>query len=247
MRGMVDIHCHIMFGVDDGPKAESEALKLLQREYECGVEAIILTPHYIKGVYEPSKDLVLERFTQMKYMAQEAGLDMDIYLGCEYYANSDMLEELQRNSIFRMNGSRYVLLEFSPRHSYQTIHNWIYELRNAGLCPIIAHIERYSQIVSDMEQVSALIGLGALVQINASTLIGKCGRKVKKISETLMKKGYVHFIASDTHDIKRRCPDLDLCEGYITKKWGKERAGKLLVDNPQAILNKTEDQEETDE
>lgn len=241
MRGMVDIHCHIMPDIDDGAKTKQEVVEMLRKEYESGVRAIVLTPHHRKSVCEPPKDLIMKRYAYVKRLVEKLELDMKIYCGCEYHAHSDMLDELRQNKHFRINGSRYVLLELSSRHSYQRIRNWVYDLTNEGLCPIVAHIERYPQVAENVERVSELIELGALVQINSDSLLGRNGRRVQKVVKNLIKKGYVHFIASDAHDMHKRYPNLDLSRKYVAKKWGKAKAEEILVENPQMILNKMEE------
>lgn len=236
MRGIVDMHCHLIPGVDDGAATRRDVRNMLQMEYEGGVRTIVLTPHYRKGMFEPSKEMVIKRAGYVAKEASELGLDIKLYLGCEYHANSDMVQEISREKRFRMNGGKYVLIEFSAAHTFFKVRNWIYELVQAGFRPIVAHIERYPQIVKKMEYVEELIELGALVQVDAGAVIGADGIKAKHISGKLLKKEYVHFIGSDAHSRGTRCPNLHLCEAYITKKMGREYARELFVENPQIIL-----------
>lgn len=238
MRGMIDMHCHIIPGVDDGATTKKDVRSLLQMEYESGVDTILLTPHYRKGMFEPSKERVMKRASYVVRELRDMGLDMKLYLGCEYHANADMVEDLAREPRFRINGGRYVLIEFSSQHVFQKVRNWIYELVNAGFKPIIAHVERYPLVVKEMEQVEELIDMGALIQVDSGALLGKHGFRLKHIAKKLLKNEYIHFIGTDAHDRKDRCPDLDACERYIAKKMGKRYARELLIENPQKILNK---------
>ena len=110
-----------------------------------------------------------------------------------------------------MNGGRYVLVEFSGRHDYQRVRNYIYQLQQEGYCPVVAHVERYPQVIKQLEQVEELIELGAMIQVNAGSLLGENGFRMKNVSRRLLKKRWIHFIASDAHDSKTRYPNLGEC------------------------------------
>lgn len=236
MMGMIDMHCHIIPGVDDGAQTKAEVRKMLRMEYNSGVRTLILTPHYRKGLFEPPKELVAERAQQVMHEIKRMQLDMKVYLGCEYHANADMLADVQENPNFRMNGGRYVLVEFHETHTMTRIRNWIYQLVAGGFCPIIAHVERYPQVMENMEYVEELMELGALIQVDASALIGKDGFRLKRVARNLLKKEYIHFIGSDAHDTKVCYPNLDLCRKYVEKKKGKEYAQEIFVTNPRKLL-----------
>lgn len=238
MLGMIDMHCHIIPGVDDGAETKQDVERLLRMEYKSGVRTIVLTPHYRKGLFEAPGKEVLKNARYVQKKAEQMGLDMQICLGCEYHANSGMLEDLKREERFRINGGKYVLVEFSHRHSFQKIRNWIYELINEGYYPIVAHVERYPQVAKEVEKVEDLIELGALIQMDAGALLGEQGFKIKQIAKRLLKKDCVHMIASDAHNVEQCRPNLDLCAKYVTKKFGKEKALELFVENPRLILGK---------
>ena len=238
MSGMIDMHCHIIPGVDDGAVTRSDMRRMLRMEYRSGVRKIIMTPHYRKRMFEPPEELVRKRAEYVRREIEALGIDMEVFLGCEYHANSDMLKDISENSIFRMNGGRYVLVEFSSRHSFLIIRNRIYELCAEGFKPVIAHIERYPQIVQKPEQVEELIRLGALIQVDAGALIGQDGWRLKKVSRKLLKDGRIDFIGSDAHDTKRRPPNLDLCYKYVVKAMGEKYAGELFCTNALKMLKK---------
>lgn len=236
MTGMVDMHCHIIPGVDDGAASKSEMRKLLKMEYDSGVRILILTPHHRKGIFEASKELIEERAKLVEDEIKQMNLDMKVYLGCEYHANIDMIADLQANPHFRINGGRYVLVEFQQSHPKTRIRNWIYELLAAGYRPIVAHVERYPKIVRDVEFMEELLELGVLLQVDASAIIGKDGWRMKRISGKLLKKRYIHFIGSDTHEPNVCYPNLDVCSRYVEKKMGRAYAEELFIMNPQKLL-----------
>ncbi len=236
MIGMTDMHCHITPGVDDGAQTKEDVKRLLQMEYDGGVRTIILTPHYRKGMFETDLETVIKHATFVKQTAIDMQLDMEVYLGCEYHANNDMIEELNQNECYRLNGGRYVLVEFSSSHSYMKVRNWIYQLITSGYKPIIAHIERYPMVVDKMEKVEELIRLGAKLQVSSGAVLGEHGFGAKLFTRKLLKKHMVHFIGSDAHDLKDRKPNLDLCAAYISKKMGDAYAKEIFVTNPRCIL-----------
>ena len=235
---MIDIHCHIIPGVDDGAKTRFQVRELLKMEYESGVRALILTPHHRKGMFEADRETVMKRASYVRDEIQSLKMDMKLYLGCEYHANSDMIEELRENPHFRINGSNYVLVEFSSAHSFAKIRNWIYQLVTSGFVPIIAHIERYPAAVDRTEKVEELVNLGALIQVDAGAVLGEYGFKQKRISWMLLERYLVHFVASDAHDTENTRPNLKECAVRLERKLGRSYAEELLVQNPQKILEK---------
>lgn len=236
MIGMVDLHSHIVPGVDDGAQTKSQVRQMLRKEYEDGVRTLVLTPHYRKGMFESETELVRKRAAYVIQESKNLGLDMQIYLGREYHANSDMITELKQNPYYRINQGKYVLVEFSSAHSFEKIRNWIYQMVVAGFRPVIAHIERYPDVMKDLARVEELVELGGLVQISTSAILGDHGFRLKGYTKKLLQKRLVHFVASDAHDMEDRQPNMEVCYQYVAKKYGEDYARELFVTNPEKIL-----------
>lgn len=236
MPELIDMHCHIIPGVDDGAGSKEDVGELLLMEYKSGVRKIILTPHYRKGMFEADEQDVRNGLEDVRRIIQELGIEMEVFLGCEYHANSEMIREISEDERFRMNGSRYVLVEFSSRHNFLKIRNWIYELVKAGFEPVIAHVERCPAVVEKKELVEELIELGAWIQVDAGAILGEDGWRLKTISRKLLKEELVHFIGSDAHDSQKRRPNLGECYSYVAKKVGDQYAQELFFDNPRVLL-----------
>lgn len=236
MPELIDMHCHIIPGVDDGAKTKKDMDELLLMEYKSGVRKIVLTPHYRKGMFEPDEREVEKGLEEIRQSIQELGIEMEVYLGCEYHANSDMVQELKENKRFRMNGSKYILVEFSSQHNFSKVRNWIYELVKAGFQPIIAHVERCPAAVEKKELVEELVELGAWIQVDAGAILGEDGWRMKTISRRLLKEELIHFIGSDAHDCHKRRPNLKECYSYVVKKKGDQYAQELFFDNPRVLL-----------
>ena len=216
---LTDIHCHILPGIDDGAANGKMTVSMLRKAYAEGVRRIIVTPHYRRGMFEPPMDKVYKRYLQVRKKASEIGV----------------LESGRRPT---MAGSRYVLTEFSSVDPYSRVRGTLYELVTAGYIPIIAHAERYQAFFENMENVADASALGAMIQINADSLVGESGFKTKQFCKKLMKKDMVQFIASDAHNIKDRPSRLGQCAKYVERKWGRDRALRIFEENPSRIIGR---------
>lgn len=235
---LTDIHCHLLPKVDDGAKSEEEALKLLEMEYAQGVRRIIVTPHYRIEMFETDQERIEQQYRWLKATAEQLHDDLEIYLGCEYHANSGILEDLKTHRREALAGSRYVLVEFSGMDSFAKQRKQIRELTGAGYIPVIAHAERYECLRNDIKNIEELIFFGAKIQVNADSVLGEEGRKTKAFCKKLMKQDLVDFIASDAHCMKGRAPNLGRCAEYVEKKMGHEYARRIFVENPSEIFNR---------
>ena len=230
---MIDIHCHMLPKVDDGPDSSQEAVKILKEMRRQGVRHVIVTPHYRMGMFEPSMKRVLYSYRYMREIAYEMGITL--WLGCEYYRNENILENLDNRWRPTMAGSSYVLVEFSTNDMFATIRNYVYELVTHGYKPIVAHAERYLSCQT-LESVQELRELGAWIQVNAGSVLGEGGWRLKKFCLELMKNDVVDFIASDTHNTGSRKLNLEKCASYVSRKMGKQYAKRVFYDNPLNIL-----------
>lgn len=155
-KGIYDIHCHIVPGVDDGATDIEETGKLLRMEYEQGVRTIIATPHFRFRMFETSAEKVKEQFKLVEKAAAEVASDLHVYLGCEFHTNMEMISMLRENKVMTMAGSRYVLTEFSHNSEENYIRERLSALLSGGYKPIVAHIERYEATRTSMDFVEKL-------------------------------------------------------------------------------------------
>lgn len=213
---MIDIHCHILPKVDDGPDTVAVSKKILENAYKQGVRHMIVTPHYRPEMFEPSMERVLYSYQYLRDIARDMGITMS--LGCEYYRNTNMLDDLKNHRRPTMANSKYVLVEFSSNDAFLNIRNYIYELDSLGYKPIIAHVERYNSC-REVEKVAELKDIGAYIQMNAGSVLGEDGRNTKKLCYQLMKNDLVDFVASDTHNITTRKMNLKNVHHIYPEKW----------------------------
>lgn len=233
MYSMIDIHCHLLYGVDDGAKTIEESSAMLKEAKRQGITGIILTPHYRHGMFAYPNERIEEHYAMLQPYADELGIALA--LGTEYHVNSRMVEALESGRCRTLAGTRYVLAEFSYEAEYSYIYQMTQELIFHGFIPIIAHIERCRNLTAEIDTADNLRTLGAWIQMNADAVLGLDGMAVKHYCKKMLKAGYVDVIASDSHGITKRACHMDKCQAFLEKKYGKEYAQKLLYDNPYRI------------
>ena len=232
-----DMHCHIIPKVDDGSELLEESLALLDTEVRAGVTDIILTPHFRLEMFEADRDYVEAQYELLKSAAAEIFPDLHLYLGCEYHSNHDMHEMLRADPRYRMIGTDYVLLEFSQAHNGSYIREQTYSLVSRGFRPIIAHCERYRPISANIKLAEELVDMGAELQVNADSVIGRDGWGIKRFCRKLMKLGLLSYIGSDAHNMTDRRCHMGECIAYVEKKMGSEYADLIMRRNPQNIVD----------
>lgn len=237
MNGFTDIHTHILPGVDDGAKDLREAMALVRAAWKDGTRAMILTPHY-RGEYKKNTPTMLQdAFFGFCEAVKEQFPELTLYLGNEVFFETEAPESLAAGGILSLNGSDYVLLEFRFGTLRSQVVSGVWEMVRHGFTPIIAHAERYDVFRKDARLVDEVLEMGALIQLNADSVMGKQGLGVKRFCHKLLKAQQAHFIASDAHDVQHRPPLLRECFSRIHKKYGAEYARKLFCDNAQSIIN----------
>ena len=209
MKGLYDIHCHILPGVDDGARNMEESLWMLNKEYQEGVRHVILTPHFRYDMFEPHMNIVTRQFMQLRRAAMNIGDEgMRLYLGCELHSSMDMVECLKKGRRLTLAGSRYVLVEFSNGDEKNYIEERVRSLLMNGFIPIIAHVERYKATRNDIGFLTELKDMGAHIQVNADTISGQDGFGAKTFARKVMKHRLLDYVASDGHRKTERIPEI---------------------------------------
>lgn len=238
---MIDIHSHIVFDVDDGPKTIEDSRALLEESYRQGVRTIISTSHRRKGMFETPEEKIEENFKQVQELAKEIADDLTILYGAEIYYTSDILDKLEQGKIPRLADSQYALIEFSMITPYKEIHTALSNVLRLGVTPVVAHIERYHCLENDEKKVRDLINMGCYTQINSSSvlkpkLFGDTYKFMKKRAQFFMEKDLVHFVASDMHNLNPRPPYMQEAYQIISKKYGESHAEQLFRKNQELLL-----------
>ena len=228
---MIDIHNHILPSIDDGSSALDTSIFLLKEASNLGVKKIICTPHFDKEIYPTNLIMIKESLETIASFASE--LNIDLYLGQEImcYEPNELLEMIPNNDIIPLSSSRYFLLEF-PYYTYIDISEAVYNASLFDYGVVVAHIERYQYV--DIEEVRSLKKLGALIQVNAESIVKPLSFKNKRFVKKLLDENLVDFIASDIH--QNRTNYLKKAYDKIQKKYGEKRAEELFKGNAEKYL-----------
>jgi protein-tyrosine phosphatase len=234
---MIDLHAHLLHGVDDGPETLEEAVEMCREAADDGIEAIVVTPHQRHGFW-PNADraLLQELFGELQ---GAVGGKPVLALGAEIRVDSELLHEVDRypgGSLLPLAGSRYLLLEFPTVAIGPDPRDVVHELTVAGWRPILAHPERIPWLVDRPALMTELVERGALLQLTGGSITGEHGRGPQECCFVLLDEDLVHFVASDAHDSHVRPPRLSDAVRALTERWGEARARLLTEGNPRAVL-----------
>jgi protein-tyrosine phosphatase len=230
---MIDIHSHVLPGIDDGARDIEESVAMLEMAIGTGTTHIVATPHANQRYrYEP--ELIGRRISELR---QIMGERVRILRGCDFHLYSRNIDDAVANPAkYSIEGTSYLLVELAE-FVYGRMVDAIFErLQTAGLIPIVTHPERNAILIERRDDLARWVAQGCLVQITAGSLLGQFGRKARATGERLIGEGLVHFLASDAHDPVHRTPRLDLAREYVSKRWGEALAERLLVTNPRAVI-----------
>ena len=234
--GYCDMHCHILPGVDDGSKNMEMSMNMIDIAAKSGITDIILTPHYKVGRCEPPKDSIVRRIQELENAISGKYNDIKLYSGTELMYGEDCIELLEQEKILTMNNTKNLLVEFRPGDSTKYIKESLYKIVCTGYTPILAHIERYNNYIESYYDIDELIEMGCYIQVNADSITGKFGLKIKKFTKMLMKYDLLHLIGTDAHSDSGRIPDISICARYIEKKFDSTYRDDLLINNPKKIF-----------
>lgn len=236
MESYIDIHSHILPGLDDGAQDFDMSLRMLRRAAEDHIGEMILTPHYKPMRRNLPPEKVRKVFRELEERKEEAGLPIQLHLGSEIYYSSEVLKALKEGRALTMAGTSYVLTEFSPREDHAYIRDAVYSLLSEGYLPILAHVERYGSLMAKKARVEELYDMGCHIQVNAASITGGSGWESRQDVKWLLKRGYVHFVATDSHDDKKRPPELGEAAAYVARKYGEAYCRKLFGGNADVLL-----------
>lgn len=227
----VDIHSHIIYGVDDGAENIKESARMLGIAYGEGIVGIIATPHYgITNVgYNYKKVKEHQAILNNKLISN--GINLRIYLGNEVYWNPGIIEELDNGKALTMAGTSYVLVEFGVYSEYYELSDAVHALVSAGYRPIIAHLERYQCLKNNIYRVNELINQGAYVQVNTGNFLKDRRDDRSKWAKTLLMEDLIHFIGTDAHNESRRPPIMKEAVKEMEKLASKKQILKIVRDN----------------
>lgn len=234
---MIDIHNHILMGIDDGPQSVTAMIDLLNQAKSEGVNNIVVTPHHLHPKYNNNIQHVRDKITELNAIEDVRKLNINFYAGQEIRVTDRVIDDINNGNIEGINNSNYLLLEFPSNEVPHYSKQLFYELQTMGYIPIIAHPERNKAIVQNLDLLYELINGGALSQLTTSSLLGEFGSNVKRTSLKIIDNNLAHFIASDAHSATTR--------PFVMKQLFKERKLKAYyeefqnyLENGKLVINK---------
>ncbi len=243
---MIDIHTHILPGVDDGAANLDDTVEMLRIAHASGTRVMVATPHMFHPSFpDRTPDEIRKRFETLQEdltgIAEKAGhdflQDMKILLGAENFWGPDFLEALQRQKILPMNGSHYVLVEFHPLIPRSQLFKSTEILRSKGLRPLLAHVERYAPVHKDPKLLQELLDRGCLTQLNARTLEGRAWARNRRFALRLLSAGLISLIASDAHGCEERSPRLTPALELLHPRFSNQQIRTWTVDSPRWLID----------
>lgn len=234
---MIDIHSHILPGVDDGARSIEESIKILQKAADAGVTTIVATPHVLEVPSKSEWQEVSNVFNGLKQKIVQENIHIEMILGAELFISPDLPQNIEENRELCINNGSYVLLELPVLEIPSFTEQIIFELLIKGIQPIVAHPERYFEIQKDDTKFSKLVKRGVLTQLNSGSLMGIYGKRVQKTARILLKHNLIHMIASDIHSIPDGSYPLSQGVNIAAEVVGMKKAMNMATSIPKKIIN----------
>ena len=242
---MIDLHCHLLPGVDDGSKNMDISLKLANDAVRDGIDYALLTPHHMNGVYLNHKKAVIQQTQEFQVELDRHKIPLKVFPGQEVRINGDLLTALDQDDIlFADESGRYLMLEFPDDDVPSYTSNMIYELMQRGIIPVIVHPERNTKIMKQPDVLYDLLSRGCLSQITAGSYVGIFGHKVQKFSKQLIQAGQAYIFASDAHNLPKRNYEMGNAFKKFEVEYGDsyvkrfENNAKNIINGEAVVLNK---------
>lgn len=233
---MIDLHSHILPGIDDGAPDDAEALSMARLWVADGVTTVACTPHIYPGVYNNSGPDIRARVERLQALIDGENLPLRLVPGCDLHIAPDLISKLRLGAALSLNDTRYVLVE-TPHHVLPPrVEDVFFSLSAAGYVPILTHPERMSWIEQRFDLIKRLAHAGVWMQLTAGALLGKFGARPRYWSERLLEEGIVQIVASDAHGSTRRPPLMRSAYEAVAKRWGEALAERLFTITPAGIL-----------
>ena len=233
---MIDIHCHLLPGLDDGPRNMDEALAMARMAVADGTRGAICTPHWHPMIWPNEREGIAQAVAELRNRLDAAGIPLQVWTGSELSLDAELEDRLAGGRLGTLNGEKWVLLELPGTFLPPGIEDYLWMLRQWGHEVVLAHPERYAYIQKDPARLHAWVEMGVAVQITASSLLGRLGPEVSDLCRVLLEHRLVHFLASDGHGTRSRRPVLGEASRVAAEVAGGQSARRLVADHPESVV-----------
>jgi len=235
---LIDLHCHILPGVDDGAQSIEESLSMARRAVKDGIHTIVATPHTLDGIYQNPVREVRSNVDSLQEELLRHHIELRICMGADVHLCPQMVELIKRRDAGTINNGKYILLELPSQTIPPGVKDEIFNLKMNGFTPIISHPERHPDIQRDMEILEGFVRMGVLCQVTAMSITGDFGEMIRNCAEMLLSHRWVHVIASDAHSPDNRPPILSQGVEAAAEIMGSyEDAERMVTEVPAKILS----------
>jgi protein-tyrosine phosphatase len=234
---MIDLHCHILPGIDDGSPDLATSLEMARIAVADGITTTFCTPHIYPGLYENNGPDIERRVANLQLVLNDKGIPLTLSYGADAHLVPDMLEGVKSKRIPTLGGSRYLLLEPSHNVRPPRFQESVFALIAAGYTPVITHPERLTWIGDHYNDFTSLAKSGAWLQVTAGALLGRFGKFAQQYAEKFIDEGWTAVIASDAHTTTRRAPQIAEAVELAARLVGREEANRMVVDRPRAVCD----------
>jgi protein-tyrosine phosphatase len=233
---VIDLHCHILPGIDDGAADLSVSIEMAKASVADGVSVVACTPHILPGLYHNTGPQIRQATEQLQQTLHQEGIPLQLVTGADNHIVPNFVAELRSGHLLSLADTRYVLVE-PPHHvAPPRLEDLFFELLVAGYVPILTHPERLTWLGSHYEAVGRLVRGGVWMQITAGSLAGAFGRNARYWAQRMLDEGLVHVLATDAHDVHRRPPNLQQGRELAAQRVGDREAQHLVVTRPGGVL-----------
>lgn len=233
---MIDVHCHILPGIDDGATSVEESMQMIKEAYEAGFTDIISTSHYIEESYHTPKARRQELIDMLNSKIEQEGMNIKVYNGAEAYITPNLAGLIEAEELPTMNGTKYLLMELPMHNQILYLDRILKDVISKGITLIIAHPERYSYVQKNYKILNELVEMGVLFQSNYGSCIGQYGKEAEKTLKKLLKANMISFFGTDCHgkgSVYCKMPEI---LKKLEKMVGREKLEELTTINPQKLL-----------
>jgi protein-tyrosine phosphatase len=234
---MIDLHCHILPGVDDGAADLSVSLAMAEAYIAEGVTVVACTPHIFPGLYDNRGPQIRAAVAALQSEFDRRGIALQLVCGADIHVAPGLVDGLRSGELLTLADSRYVLLELPHHVAPPRLENIFVDLVTAGYVPILTHPERLTWLPAQYELVSRLVSAGTWMQVTAGALAGNFGFQARELAERMLDEGLVHILASDAHNADRRPPDLKRGYELAAARIGEQHALDMVYTRPRGVLD----------